>query len=326
VIVRAGAWTAVDFDRGGYETDVTTALGPEIALAVIQAWVVWGEYDVQSTWDEHWGNEGALIDLDRQVLIINSEQLDPAKRIAYLRMLTKTWPGWSISWAYTGWAAFADYLGVSPPPVQVSTPSWLRPDRPRPDAAFASFEAYGSPAMFPRRKRKRAKASDGERFARPLTVADADGRVQCYAMSVDDPWHGPELLDLLPDVGDVRFTRPPLCGMHLDLATKTAGLWARGSYPDVHADWPLVWPEWSLQLWEDHDEEQIRRSAGRLDWPAVDEEAGRASYAERLDDCWLRWIAGTVSDDPVVDEGVPAAVGLTVERYRELCELGLGPG
>lgn len=211
VIIENGAWTAVDFDRGGYETDLATALGPDVALATIRAWIATGGYRSTSTWERpHYANEGALIDVDRRLFLVNTEQLDPAERAAYRRMLVQTWPGWRTMWAYQGWSSFVDYLGLEKPPAEPVSLSWLRTDRPHPDPAFASFDAYGRHVAA--RYLARGEAFDPEPYARPLSVRGPDGLVRCYAMGVDDAWYGPALLDLLPNAGDVAFTRPARFG------------------------------------------------------------------------------------------------------------------
>ena len=317
VIIENGAWTAVDFDRGGYETDLATALGPDVALATIRAWIATGGYRSTSTWERpHYANEGALIDVDRRLFLVNTEQLDPAERAAYRRMLVQTWPGWRTMWAYQGWSSFVDYLGLEKPPAEPVSLSWLRTDRPHPDPAFASFDAYGRHVAA--RYLARGEAFDPEPYARPLSVRGPDGLVRCYAMGVDDAWYGPALLDLLPNAGDVAFTRPARFGLHLDVASRTAGMWAGDSYPEVYEQWPRVWPGWALELWEDRFDEQARRTDGRWVWPPLDEAAGRAAYAARLDGLWPAWIAGRFPEHPVVVQAVPAATGLTEDRYREL--------
>ena len=52
-------------------------------------------------------------------------------------------------------------------------------------------------------------------------------------MSQSDPWYGPELLELLPSTGSVRFAGHPWMGAHLDVTNRSVGIWTTGAYMHV---------------------------------------------------------------------------------------------
>jgi hypothetical protein len=65
--------------------------------------------------DDTWAEGGAVIDLDRQVLILyGGEDLlwyIPLRRL-YLQLLQEMWAGWDIRWAHRGIVDMADYVGL----------------------------------------------------------------------------------------------------------------------------------------------------------------------------------------------------------------------
>jgi hypothetical protein len=135
---------------------------------------------------------GALVDVDARRLLVFSRMLDAGQRAAFLDVLTRTWPGWRIDWAYRDASDFYDYPGVTPP---------ARPDHVPPTLLEVT------------------RLTANARYLAPVTVADRHG-IRAYKMSLEEgePWLiGPRILDLLSeDLRCTTLTAPPLCGMHVD--------------------------------------------------------------------------------------------------------------
>src|ERR1051326_3028988 len=109
VVVRDGSWATVTINTGGYEIHQVTVVGLEVVLAFLSV------YEMHHDVGARLADEGALIDIDRRVLMVNSAQLDPAWRLALLEALGRAWPGWEIRWAYRGLDDFAGYPALVDP-------------------------------------------------------------------------------------------------------------------------------------------------------------------------------------------------------------------
>jgi hypothetical protein len=159
-------------------------------------------------------------------------------RTAYLDTVGRTWPGWQVRWAYDGIADMERHLGIDPT-------AGNRPVRgPRP--------------LYPRGRGEEWKPDY------VVTVAGPATRPAVYGPNwhATPPWWvGPALLDELDEAGrDPVFTAVPSAGMHLDPATRTAGIWAvERSLDGLTAQWPRVWPGWRLEFWEDQIPQHLAR-------------------------------------------------------------------
>jgi hypothetical protein len=285
VLVKDGGWVSAGHNTGGYEVDQVVALGPEITARYTEAL---GEMDPEAA-SYFWGGVvegGALVDIDAQRLLVFSRMLDAGQRAAFLDALTRTWPGWRIGWAYRGASDFYDHPVVRPP---------ARPDDDPPTLSEVT-----------------RLTADGHYLA-PVTVADGQG-VRAYRVSLEEgePWLvGPRVLDLLRD--DLRCTTlpaPPLCGMHIDVPTKTVGLWTVETWTGLREAWPEIWPGWSLELWDDRFTEQVNRATGSLVLPDIEMERELRVYGERLDDLWL--------------QGEHELVHLSEDEYRRQRQQAIG--
>jgi len=263
VLVEDGQWVSAGHNTGGYEVDQVVALGPEVTGRYVEAL---GRMDPEAL-SYFWGGlveGGALVDVDARRLLVFSRMLDAGQRAAFLDVLTRTWPGWRIDWAYRDASDFYDYPGVAPP---------ARPDHVPPTLLEVT------------------RLTAHARYLAPVTVADRHG-VRAYKMSLEEgePWLiGPRILDLLGE--DLRCTTlaaSPLCGMHVDAEAKAVGVWTVETWTGLREVWPILWPGWSLELWDDRSAEQVTRAGGSLTLPDIDMERERREYGERLDDLWLQ--------------------------------------
>jgi hypothetical protein len=71
--------------------------------------------DASGWLNDTWAEGGAVIDLDRQTLILyGGEDLNshiPMRRL-YLQLLQEVWDGWDVRWANLGILDMADYVGL----------------------------------------------------------------------------------------------------------------------------------------------------------------------------------------------------------------------
>jgi hypothetical protein len=98
--------------------------------------------------------------------------------------------------------------------------------------------------------------------------------------------------------------------MHVDAEAKAVGVWTVETWTGLREVWPILWPDWSLDLWDDRSAEQVTRAGGSLTLPDIDMERERLAYGERLDDLWL--------------QGGHELVHLPEDEYRRLRLLAVG--
>lgn len=246
--------------------------GPEAMIRFVSAQ---RPCDREGEWlDDIWAEGGAVVDPTRRRLVFyggtDDLDYDLAVKRAFMRVLTSTWPGWTVEWAYDGIGDLAAYVGVDRAVVRAGDEE----ERELP------AEVYRSP--YP------------DDACHLITVLDAEGGLTAYPLSeyAHAGWHGPELLERLPAGGVTRLelTAMPVSGLHVDARTRTAGAWLTGTSAGLVPALPQLWPGWDVRFWEDLFEEQTRRCAGAVSVPPLDLPA-------RLD--WLTSLAKRPGEDPV---------------------------
>jgi hypothetical protein len=249
--------------------------------------------DRERDWlDDVWAEGGAVVDHTRRHLVFYGDQLMwelDAKR-AVVRLLALTWPGWTVRWAYDGIGDIAAHVGMDRAKV--------RRDHDDESSLDWPFDV-----------------EHPEEECHLLTVRDVDGELTVYQFHWDSltAWHGPGLLDQLPDWGTSRIdlTEFPESGFHVDVGTRTAGLWLRGESNGLVPALPELWPPvWRVEFWEDRFEEQRERCGGAVTFPELDLTAAVDRVVEHA--------AGRLGRDPVPEmlnlvRAREPAEGLTVE-------------
>lgn len=295
-IRQDGRWTHHGSNGLGYGIDTYLALGPGPAVALFRSdhWPVWD----RDEWQHEGSAEGgALIDLDARDLLI----FFPAgygDRLVALDVLARTWPGWTVRWAWNGIADITDALGL--------------------DRRVLHREPWDGAGLLPR--------DDRLRFV--ITVDDVAYRLGHAAVA---PWAvGPALLDQLG--GLPRAAEPseiPRGGLHLDTAARTAGVWSIDPVAGLIERFAARWPGWTLEFWADRCREQELRGAVRF----ADPPAGRDEHARvlaqrvardwigglhELRDCWSsEWWSG--------DGNGTREAGLTVADLQSFADMLCGP-
>ncbi|MEO3744557.1 hypothetical protein [Plantactinospora sp. B5E13] len=249
--------------------DYYLAIGP----AGVLRWL--GALDEDYDGDDGWADDGlcrdaVLLDADRRRLLFHTG-LDPfgcdgayAARAALLDGYSRTWPGWTIEWAYHGTGDLVTALGEDRSVVREADPF------------RTELYPYG-----------RGEPDDPVRYV--VSVVDETG-CRRYALNAwsEQPWRlGPEsLLAALPAEEPVTACRTmPKAGLHLDLRTRRAGLWSIEILRGLADWWPQRWPDWEFEFWADDPAPHLAR-AGKLTLPPVDMDLAVRELAHRLDKHW----------------------------------------
>ncbi|GGN72283.1 hypothetical protein GCM10010112_40400 [Actinoplanes lobatus] len=294
-----GAWTHCGSDSIGYSLDAYLALGPEPALAVFGAMPAW---DDPAQWQtESVCEAGALIDLDAQELLFFLD-VDYHQRLALLDGCRRTWPGWTIRWAYNGIADVTDALGL--------------------DRAVLGRQPWDNTALF-----KWHKPGPEEELVlhHVITVGTT-----AYGLdyNAEAPWSiGPALLDQLFELPRVTtLPRVPRSGLHLDPAARTAGVWSTEPVYGLTERFADRWPGWTLRFWEDRYLEQQRRCGNGFTFADPADLAGASAQA-LVDRVLRHWVPATTvpgggPQDPYRGQ---RDAGLTVDDLQPLTDALLGP-
>ncbi|HEU5469960.1 MAG TPA: hypothetical protein VFV67_04855 [Actinophytocola sp.] len=218
--------------------------------------------DTVAGWlDDDWCEGAALIDHRRRVLLYFTWHLDgPAHRAALAAVLARTWPGWDIRWAYGGLGDIVAHVDLDPAVVRV--------------------ERGTDAQLFP---------GDPDYIGCLVTVRDTTGRVDAFALrgSLSCAWRGPDLVAALPRRARVdECLEHPESGLHIDLATRTAGFWTMGRLPSTSVELAARWPGWRVEFWADRWPEQVERCAGAVVLPRVDLRSGLDKLSLRLSRAW----------------------------------------
>jgi hypothetical protein len=318
VIVRDGSWSSIGINSGGFDIHRTTVLGLDVVLAFFGAYAGAGFADhAPAGW---LADEGVLVDIDRRILMVNSQQLWYARRLVFLEALARAWPGWEIRWAYRGRDDFCDYPGlVNPAPAAYARFRYEPAGRGPGPAAEPVFDLSGL-----------------DHQGGVYTVDRGDGPIAMGVYNDDAVAAGPQFADwaAVPP-GPVRLEWHPPRGLHVDVPARTVGIWTHFDYGALARSWPDLWPGWRLELWEDRAEEQVRRCGGALTMPPPDLDGARRKFGRDLDSQWLEctrewWTNPDYRAFYLVVAPTPwryrpfVAAGLTEDAYADLRERAVG--
>lgn len=261
-VIRDGSCTLLAQGGGaGYSLDYNFAVGSDRVLQWLDNLSADEDDYLADEWfDDIMSEGGAVIDVDRKVLLLFSSAFDYGHRAAMLDGYSRTWAGWEIRWAYDGVADLAAYVGSDVAQVRES----FEP------AQGTSYEG------------------DCVRYLKAVvSIRDAD-RCRVYGLGPNDEWRawwrGPQLLEWLADAPTLSVcAQIPQAGLHLDLPHRRAGLWSIAPLRGLASQWHQLWPGWTLDFWQDDYRRQIQAADGVLAFPDFDLNACLKELADRLE-------------------------------------------
>jgi hypothetical protein len=122
-----------------------------------------------------------------------------------------------------------------------------------------------------------------------VTVRGTTGQVDAFALhgGLSCVWSGPDIVAALPPQARIaECLEHPGSGLHIDLATRTVGLWTTDTWPGTSDELAGRWPGWRVEFWADRWPEQIDRCAGAVVIPRVDLRSGLETLSDRISRAW----------------------------------------
>jgi hypothetical protein len=225
--------------------------GPEHAVQFVR---MQRQVDESGWLDEVWAEGAAVVDLDRQILLLfGGEDIlyDIPLRRVYIEFLRRVWKGWDVRWAYEGIAAIADYVGyprskvLSPGKLETVCSLAFAEKRDWTDTVASIRWAAGDVRLYPLAGYAEAYLSSGPSL---LNSPEAE--------------HGLEVLSLAKYIEGF-----PVGGFHIEVPSQTVEFWMANDAPDVMARVRKCWPGWTLLWHRDAFEFQADRTQGLLRFP-----------------------------------------------------------
>jgi hypothetical protein len=223
--------------------------------------------------DDVWSEGGAVIDLDRRVLLLyGGEDIEwdvPLRRL-YLALLRQVWQSWEVRWALIGILELADYVGLPRHLVMTEPEEWDPPPIGRVDT---------------------------KRVPTIASVVFEDGTLQLFPLFMQTYpylYAGPQTVDILAQ--EQGFSSLPLGeweswipqgGFHIDVQRREIECWmARTGNADPEIQMAPRWPGWRFCWLGDDYEAHLERLGGRIRWPT------------RSTDELLDWLHGILMQEP----------------------------
>lgn len=254
VVVHDGAWQLYYSHWRANTLDKDLFWGPAYAAAFIRS-----QRPCEPTeWlDEVWAEGGAVLDLDRRVILFYGGEdvlYELPRRQIHLAIMRRVWEGWEIRWAHEGIVDIAEYVGV--PRAQVlcrnSEPTAAAELRPPDDLSWTTI--VGS-----------VRLHDGLLRLYPLS-----GELVNYLST------GPSLLALATQqAGRGRLALQDLTeefpqgGFDINETDRTIDFWTTNDTPDALSRVVTHWPGWQVRWHRDDFRVQLVATGGSLTFPVV---------------------------------------------------------
>lgn len=260
------------YAAAGNSTDLLVFWGPEFTIRSIRT------YDRldESRWlDDLWAEGGVLVDPHGKVLIFFGGETvieEILHRRIFLELLSYTWPGWEIRYAYEGIVDIAEYVGVPRGKVLDSDEGF--------DHGPTILASVSVAAMI------------GGFVSTVGSLIDYSGNLSIFPLSL-------QVLSLLragPDLVDRLLFAPakgllsvddlpqglPRSGFHIDLSSKTLELWTTKSEADIERRLGRLWPGWEVRWHRDNFEFQLERCGGQLHFSLESRQESMTSMKDAL--------------------------------------------
>jgi len=283
--------------------------GPEATLPYVASLPLEPPFDRESA-DQAWVlrdsyQGGALIDQNRRELVWFCGDTDhffpshlPRRRLVF-RLLGHVWEGWRVRWAYRGMEELAEHVGP-----------FLRVDQVDDDIVALGPDAHVIVnAHWMWRDENPLREPDGEDLAeirfgdgedlelnrtgqyRLLTVRGPGGSTRAWALDRNQSggahlaWNGPGLLDRLPHEGwDSARLAIPIQGLHVDVGSRSIGLWTTMWVADLFTEAERLWPGWRVHFWADDYESHVEAAGDTVRLAGCDEGALVVRWRGMLDE------------------------------------------
>ncbi|GLZ05365.1 hypothetical protein Acsp03_28310 [Actinomadura sp. NBRC 104412] len=296
LIKSGGSRTGYYSQWGGLTLELDLLAGPETALRFVR-----GQRAVGGWLNEMQCDGAAIIDPDERRLLWFSHYLrDAAYRAAVLEVMTLTWQGWRLDWAYDGLREIVDALGEDgrkvqrlrtiPVPDDLRTPEefmsampqfHLSPEAFPPGSEMPRELPLGTPVPAP------APDDDEPELACLVTVVK-NGLTRAYMADMDASWVIESGVDSLTDLYEkwepvTRWPSFPSSGVHLNADSRTGGAWTFSALNQVLNDAETFWPGWRWEFWRDRYREHLNRIGTAIDLPGIDFKAGLQELRSKFD-------------------------------------------
>jgi hypothetical protein len=240
--------------------------GPQYAVKFIR---MQREVDESGWLDEVWAEGAAIVDVDKQTLLLfGGENIlyDVPLRRVYLELLSRTWKTWHIRWTYEGVAAIADYVGY--PRTKV----------------LSTREEEVACSLAPPKEKGWTDIVASIRWAKDqVRLYPLAGDPEAYLFS------GPSLLNLAEVARgldrlplDEWTSDFPTGGFHIEVPSQTVEFWTAKDAPDVVARVAKHWSDWTVRWHQDAYEFQAERAKGLLRFPSPSRDSLEKQVVEVL--------------------------------------------
>lgn len=244
IIVADDDWQVYYSHWGAVALEFDILAGPDSMTRLILAQEAQPRDVRKWTIDNLWCDGAALLDHDTRTLLCYWLGTTYSARAASFAVLSRTWPGWQVVWAYGGVADLADYVGVDGDRLREANVEPIEP-----------------------------KSAAEDCIGCLVTVTDVHG-TRAYATNVSSEsilCAGPDIVDRLPaDALVDACLVVPHSGCHLDYTTKRAGAWTSSAYLGRFGHVRARWPGWLWEFWSDDYECHVAHAEGGVTIPPVD--------------------------------------------------------
>lgn len=202
--------------------------------------------------DTIWAEGGAVIDLQSKTfLLFGGEDLlyDVPLRRLFLRMLTTSWQGWAIRWAFEGIVDIAEYLGVAREQVIAVS-----------DKTNEAAAVLTSP-----QERDWLSCICTIRSVDNLAIYPLEGMLIDYLLS------GPKLVagsKAVPSYSTLNVSDWtayfPTGGFHIDLDEQQLDFWMAEDCPNGLTAVANMWSDWKVNWHKDYFESQVELTNSAL--------------------------------------------------------------
>jgi hypothetical protein len=211
-----------------------------------------------------WAEGGAVVDLDRQVLLLfgGEFRIDVPLRRTYLKLASAVWLGWDVRWAAAGMFDLADHLGV--PRDRVTSPPLTEPPPSRIPTAATTGPLDPPEEAGPTSTIISVHSADGA--LRFFGSANLFGLSWDVASILEDALTAPSHLRWGP-----RLVAFPSAGLHLDEVARHGFWWAADAAREPIATTEDS-PGWTIDRVGDRFEAQLEATKGAIKFPGRTEQ------------------------------------------------------